>query len=191
MPGPIPMPAAMAAQAAAQAEAAQPVFTHQGPVGLQRQAAPHPAGHAAPPAIEQAIEPTLAQSRHQPVAGASPQSAGARAASQPAQQSPQRGGLFADAPRTTVAAAPPAGSPPANGQAVNGTEARRSIFQTVTGRLRNTLSGASNGPSEPPQPRAEPQMHEAKPEPVRASVRPAASEEMGLDIPAFLRRQSS
>jgi cell division protein FtsZ len=73
---------------------------------------------------------------------------------------------------------------------VNGTEARRSIFQTVTGRLRNTLSGGGN-PAEPTQPRTEPQMQEARPEPVRASVRPAASEEMGLDIPAFLRRQSS
>jgi len=61
----------------------------------------------------------------------------------------------------------------------------------VTGRLRNTLTGAANPPAEPNQPRAEPQMHEAKPEPVRASVRPAASEDMGLDIPAFLRRQSS
>ncbi len=39
MPGPIPMPAAMAAQAAAQAEAAQPGFVP-GPVALQRQAAP-------------------------------------------------------------------------------------------------------------------------------------------------------
>ena len=189
MPGPIPMPAAMAAQAAAQAEAAQqPVFT-QGPVALQRQAATQPGAHAGPPMIEQAAEPAAA--RQQSVAGAPQPGGPGRAAPQPAAQSARRGGLFADAPRTTVAAGPPAAPPPINGQAVNGTEARRSIFQTVTGRLRNSLSGAGSPPTDPNQLRSEPQTHEAKPEPARASVRPAASEEMGLDIPAFLRRQSS
>ncbi len=193
MPAPIPMPAAMAAQAAAQAEAAQQGFVP-GPVALQRQAAMQPAAHAAPPVLEQAPEPAIGQPaqgapRYQAVAGA-PQPAGS--APRPVPQAARRGGLFADAPRTTVAASPPAGNPPPiNGQPVNGTEARRSIFQTVTGRLRNTLSGAGGPPAEPSQPRAEPQMHEPKPEPVRASVRPAASEDMGLDIPAFLRRQSS
>jgi cell division protein FtsZ len=191
MPGPIPMPAAMAAQAAAQAEAAQQGFVP-GPVALQRQAAGQPGGHAAPAVIEQGAEPAVA--RQQPVAGA-PQPAGSgRAAPPPAPQQARRGGLFADPPRTPVAVAAPTvntPNPPINGQPLNGTEARRSIFQTVTGRLRNTLSGVGSPPTDPAQPRTEPRMQEAKPEPVRASVRPAASEEMGLDIPAFLRRQSS
>jgi cell division protein FtsZ len=194
MPGPIPMPAAMAAQAAAQAEAAQPGFVP-GPVALQRQAAAQPGGHHAPATIDQRSEPSTSQpgqaaARHQP-AGAPQPPGPARAAPQPGQQPAQRGGLFADAPRTTVATSPAAGNPAVTGQAVNGTEPRRSIFQTVTGRLRNTLAGVSNPPAEPAQPRAEPQIHEAKPEPARASVRPAVSEDMGLDIPAFLRRQSS
>ena len=41
------------------------------------------------------------------------------------------------------------------------------------------------------QARAEPILHEQRPEPARASVRQTAGEEVGLDIPAFLRRQSS
>jgi cell division protein FtsZ len=68
---------------------------------------------------------------------------------------------------------------------------RRSIFNIVTGAIRGSLPAAPV--SVPVQPaRAEPSLHDAPREtPVRANVRPTAGEEMGIDIPAFLRRQSS
>jgi cell division protein FtsZ len=58
----------------------------------------------------------------------------------------------------------------------------RSIFQSVTGRLRHTLTPPAGAP-EPATPRPDDNP--------RASVRQAVGEEVGLDIPAFLRRQSS
>jgi cell division protein FtsZ len=68
---------------------------------------------------------------------------------------------------------------------------RPSLFSQVTGVLRRRLPTAP-----PPQPeaapvRSEPALHDPRPEPTRASVRQTAGEEVGLDIPAFLRRQSS
>jgi cell division protein FtsZ len=92
----------------------------------------------------------------------------ARAA--PATSAPHPRGLFAAEP----AAAPAA--PPA---------ARNSLFGIVTGAIR----GRGPAPQAAEAPRAEPQMA-AHAEPAPA-VRPAQTEEMGLDIPAFLRRQSS
>jgi cell division protein FtsZ len=124
-------------------------------------AAHHPAGHA------QAVAAALASPRS---AAPAPQHA--------------RGGLFADPNRGPVVALP-AGVP---------AEPRPSLFRAVTGRLRNSLAaaGAPAAPAEPAQPRAEPAAQEHRPEPApRASVRQAAGEEMGLEIPAFLRRQSS
>jgi cell division protein FtsZ len=94
---------------------------------------------------------------------------------------PSRTGLFAD-PSGPVSAAAPARSP-AEPQ-------RPSLFSTVTGafRRRNAPSAA---PVEPPAARPEPVMQEPRTEQPRASVRQTAGEEVGLDIPAFLRRQSS
>jgi cell division protein FtsZ len=68
---------------------------------------------------------------------------------------------------------------------------RRSIFNIVTGALRGNLPATPA--SVPVQPaRAEPSLHDVAQEaPARANVRPTAGEEMGIDIPAFLRRQSS
>jgi cell division protein FtsZ len=68
---------------------------------------------------------------------------------------------------------------------------RPSLFSQVTGVLRRRLPTAP-----PPQPeaahvRSEPALHEPRPEASRVSVRQTAGEEVGLDIPAFLRRQSS
>ena len=96
---------------------------------------------------------------------------------QPAQQAaptrpaPARG-LFAEQPAAPVAA--PAAPAP-----------RNSLFGIVTGAIRGkpaaapALDPARSEPSLPNQSEAAP------------SVRPAQTEEMGLDIPAFLRRQSS
>ena len=78
-----------------------------------------------------------------------------------------RGGLFSEPPRQ--APEPPA-APPA-----------RSLFGIVTGALRGRQAPAA---APAPAPRMEPKMEEAV-------VRPAVGEEVGLDIPAFLRRQSS
>ena len=94
----------------------------------------------------------------------------------PQQVSASGTGLFAAEPRQAAAPVP---SAPAG-------ESRPSLFSTVTGAFRRK---ASTG--EPAAARLEPMMHEPVPEPPRAQVRPAGGEEMGLDIPAFLRRQSS
>ncbi len=108
-----------------------------------------------------------------------------------------RGSLFAQQNR------PPVVQPTAaDARPDTRAEPRRSIFQTVTGRLRGSLGTAAPAPDAATM-RAEPSLqHAERPavterasmptEPPRASVRPAASEEMGgLEIPAFLRRQSS
>ena len=93
-----------------------------------------------------------------------------------------RSGLFAE-PRAAAATAPAQAAP----------EPRSSLFSTVTGAFRRRHHHAG---AEPAPVRAEPAMQEARaeprPEPPHASVRPAVGDEMtGLDIPAFLRRQSS
>jgi cell division protein FtsZ len=97
----------------------------------------------------------------------------AEAAAAPLPTAQPRGGLFTEAPRT---AAPAATSAPGL--------YRPSIFKTVTSALRRAPASHETA-------RAEPQMSaEAQP---TALVRPAAAEPEagGLDIPAFLRRQSS
>ena len=89
---------------------------------------------------------------------------------------PPRAGLFTEAPPT--AAAHPAQAVPTPAAP------RNSLFGIVTGAIRGRAAPA---PVEPQ--RSEPSFNghaEGS-----ASVRPAQTEEMGLDIPAFLRRQSS
>ncbi len=61
---------------------------------------------------------------------------------------------------------------------------RRSLFNLVTGAIRGASAEATA-----PQPAAEPPA--ARNEPMRADVRQTGGEEMPIDIPAFLRRQSS
>jgi cell division protein FtsZ len=105
-------------------------------------------------------------------------------------QAPSRG-LFAGAPRHHPA---PAAGPLVVPAPV---EPRSSLFRAVTGRLRGMTGAPLNGHAAAAgavageQARAEPILHEQRPEPTRASVRQTAAEEVGLDIPAFLRRQSS
>jgi cell division protein FtsZ len=97
--------------------------------------------------------------------------------------------LFADASRPVSAGAP--GQPAAE-------MSRPSLFSTVTGafRRRNQPAGApvAAAPAAPVpvQVRAEPAAPEPRAERPRALVQQTAGEEVtGLDIPAFLRRQSS
>ena len=79
-----------------------------------------------------------------------------------------RGGLFSEPPRQPVAE-PPAPQP------------TRSLFGIVTGALRGRPAPVASAPPV----RTDPTMEQ------EAIVRPAVAEEVGLDIPAFLRRQSS
>jgi len=120
-----------------------------------------------------------------------------------------RGGLaelapFAMAPRTSagpVLGAPrprsglfaePALAPEPATAPVAAEPARASLFGTVTGVFRRRPgSGAALGHDQPAG-RVEPMIAaESRLEHPRASVRPVAGEEMGIEIPTFLRRQSS
>ena len=120
--------------------------------------------HAAPqPAMAQqaAAQPNWSAPSPQPVTSIAPPAV--------APVAPAPRGLFAEHSR-------PAESQPAP------QPARGSLFGIVTGAIRRNSHAAE---------RAEAAMAEPRPEPVRASVRQTGGEEMGLDIPAFLRRQSS
>ena len=179
MPAPIPMPAGAGAGHAAVGSPG--LGLHRPSMQPQAHAGAHPtSAHGADPMLDMSALQVPQQGQGQPpvrvtTVGASHQ----RPA--PAQH---YSGLFTE-PRTPIAH--PAG--------INGVEVRRSIFQTVTGRLRSSLAGANTtvaGQSPAVQrPQVEPAQGEAKPEPARASVRQAGSEEIGLEIPAFLRRQLS
>jgi len=91
-----------------------------------------------------------------------------------------RAGLFAEPSRSVPVAAQQPAEP-----------ARPSLFSTVTGAFRRRNQPAAPV-AEPAQMRSEPVAQEHHAEPPRASVRQTAGDEVaGLDIPAFLRRQSS
>ncbi len=103
-----------------------------------------------------------------------------------------RSPLFAEPPvavgATPLGAGSQAGSQPASQQAP-----RSSLFGIVTGALRRAAPAAS-GPG-PETRRTEPSLVAGEPQAEVQSAtpraQPAPSEEAGLDIPAFLRRQSN
>ena len=109
---------------------------------------------------------------------------------------PARGGFAGHAtrPRPGLFAAPPSSGPAAE-------PSRSSLFGTVTGVFRRRAPGGASAPAPEPDaaPRQDPSFaaaranapHEVRSEPARASVRPVAGEEVGLEIPTFLRRQQS
>ena len=149
------------------ATAAAPM--HQSPV----QQAPGPVSLMGAPVLPQAAEPEPSYTVNQAAAPAEM----ARPRPQPSQMAPQAAparpaparGLFTEPPATAPVPAAPA--------------PRNSLFGIVTGVIRGKPVPAAEAPrAEPPMP--------SQSEPA-ASVRPAPTEEMGLDIPAFLRRQSS
>jgi cell division protein FtsZ len=175
-PQPIPMPPQSAGAIATHA-AAHPVHAQvMGATPLR-----HPATQMRAPA-EQAIDGNMALEMQTP----------AQPAPVPPQPTPLRGaaafaragaGLFNEAPRPTAAPA----APPQMAE-----QSRPSLFTKVTGAFhrRPALPAAA----ETPMPRHEPVMHgEQRPEAPRgATVRLAtAGEETMLEIPAFLRRQTS
>ena len=173
---------------------AQPMMAVAQPMGMQQQHAPapnpamamqqtgYPNSAPAPvslmgapvlpqPAEQEPAAPApapveMARPRPQPVQMAAP----VATAAPPRTAAPARG-LFAEQPATAPSAPAPA--------------PRNSLFGIVTGAIRGRAA---------PQPMAEAPRSEpafpshAEPAP---TVRPAQTEEMGLDIPAFLRRQSS
>jgi len=114
----------------------------------------------------------------QPVMAPAPEAEPQQLAPQQIQQAPRpnapsRGGLFTAAPQ----AAPPATSAPANLH-------RPSIFSRMTGALR--------GESRDDAPRNEPHIvQEREPSALVRQTAPSEPEATGLDIPAFLRRQSN
>lgn len=92
-----------------------------------------------------------------------------------------RTSLFAEPPRQVGEPAAPQVAPEST---------RPSLFSTVTGAFRRRQHPGAVEPTAPV--RAEPVVQAAaRAEPPQASVRQTAGEEVGLDIPAFLRRQSS
>jgi len=127
-----------------------------------------------------------AERRPQPAAAGAHMSA--QGAPQPHAGGPSAGangrGLFAEAPRVQTE---PEAAPPHTG----GAQPRSSLFGIVTGAIRRSLPNGAAAP-EAATPRSEPSLTEIRPEHGRMQVRPVmATDEMGLDIPAFLRRQSS
>ena len=140
-----------------------------------------PMHHAGPavslmgaPVLPQMAEPEPAPA---PVEMARPRPAPVQMAPLPSPQpaprpAPPARGLFTE-PGSPLPSPAPAATP------------RNSLFGIVTGAIRGKPAAAQ--PVEPY--RAEPALpSQMDPAP---SVRPAQAEEMGLDIPAFLRRQSS
>ena len=92
-----------------------------------------------------------------------------------------RSGLFAEPAPPVDAAGAPVAEP-----------VRPSLFGTVTGVFRRRPPGSGAAGHDQPAGRIEPMVAvEPRLEHPRASVRPVAGEEMGIEIPTFLRRQSS
>jgi cell division protein FtsZ len=155
-------------------QVAQPMIQTAHPMvvpGGQAAIATAPTSLMGAPVLQQAA--AAPEYEPEPVMQAEPQRPQPRPAAPPVQAArpPVRSGLFAEP--AAAAPAPPPAAP------------RNSLFGIVTGAIRGRGAPAAA----PEAPRAEPLMH-TQPEP-RASVRQAPTEEMGLDIPAFLRRQSS
>ena len=134
-----------------------------------------PAAHMAEPGMEQ-----FAMHAAEPVPAPAPTQAPVRLAPlAPRSQAGRSSGLFAEPTAS--------GGAPGSGQ---GEPSRPSLFGTVTGvllRRRAALPQQAGFSEAPPEPVAvEPQA-----EPSPATVRRVAGEEMGIEIPTFLRRQSS
>ena len=164
-------------------------FVPQGPAAQGFAAAPHGGGTATPQphALSGAglrrsapLTPPPSGEMHGEAGASLPghQTAAEPAAPRPAAGPRPRSGLFAEASRAPAAAAPSPEAP------------RHSLFGNVTGLLRRRAAPAgASQPAAPEAIRRDP-VAEPRPEP-RPSVHPVGGEDMGLEIPTFLRRQSS
>jgi cell division protein FtsZ len=107
---------------------------------------------------------------------------------QPVGQSAARASLFVDAQR-------PASMPPLQGQMYAAPDSGRpSLFNTVTGAFRRRAAPLPPVPAlqQPQAMRRDLPVDDYQPEAPRVSVQQtSAAEETGIEIPAFLRRQSS
>lgn len=135
-------------------------------------AQPMPIGGAQPQAQAAPVRNLEVAQLEQAVPGAFTQQDTQAVSAPPAHMPPRSigGGLFTDAPRQAAAPSPVA--PP-----------RASIFGRVTGGWRK--------PADAETVRAEPQMTEAAEPTIVVRQSGPESEQQGLDIPAFLRRQSN
>jgi cell division protein FtsZ len=189
MPQPIPLPMHAAAAAVAMPAGAAPA-----PAPMM---SAHPLRQAAPQlvAVGDALPETAPMMEAQPMAAPQPimhpvtqvhtvtaSVQGVGFAPQRPAPAASRAGLFAE-PRPANAGGAP--------QSVS-ESSRPSLFSTVTGAFRRRQQAPLAAAPEPPPPvRAEPVVQAPRVEQAQASVRPTGAEEVGLDIPAFLRRQSS
>ncbi len=138
------------------------------------------------PALQPALpQPALVQATAQPASAAALQPAMAMEPQPAPLPRPAAAPHAGAAPRGLFAAAPAPVSEPAP------LAPRASLFGIVTGALRRGMPAMAESLTHN-SPRAEPSLAAQQPETApRAAVRPTTGEEMGLDIPAFLRRQSS
>ncbi len=105
---------------------------------------------------------------------------------QPVGQVGARPGLFANPQRSAPIAAP------ANPPQVEPEQARQSLFNAVTGPFRRWAAPPYATPQQPQPQRQDPPMEHAQPERPRVAINQASpADEAGIEIPAFLRRQSS
>jgi len=163
----------------------QPIVTPQAEIGVaveavaEMQAAPHQAPQPTPAPQPIPLRQHAAPQATAPQFGGAPQTAAPMA----------RGGLFPDMNRQS---SPPPVSAPA--PAASSEPPKQSLFNAVTGAFRRRQAPAPTAQEVPQMRRepAQPSMTEIQPQAPAASVRQAhASDEVGLEIPAFLRRQSS
>ena len=170
LPQPIPLPMHAMALPAGAMPAPAPVMT----LHPLRQAAPQmltmtevmPGAAVLEAAVTAAPAPMAMPAAPEPAAAARPA------------VGPHNSGLFAE---------PPQAGP---GQTA-GESNRPTLFSTVTGAFRRRQHHAPAAAVEPAPVRTEPAVQEPRVEQPRPSVRQTAGDEVGLDIPAFLRRQSS
>jgi cell division protein FtsZ len=177
--GPMAAPGAGAGQAATMRPAAVPVTAR----------APQPQARPQPYALHASMTPAQAR----PQAVAEPDAATAREPASYPETAPPPAPPLSAPPRAVPprGAARPAGrgSPLFNdAPAPSAAAPRRSIFNIVTGAIRGAPPEAAAAATPRPEVSG---GRDPRGETVRADVHPAAGEEMQIDIPAFLRRQSS
>nr|WP_294509755.1 cell division protein FtsZ [uncultured Rhodopila sp.] len=130
-------------------------------------------------AMEAAPQPPVLQQRPLPVRQPQFQP-------QPIVPPASRATLFTDAQR-------PASIPPSQGQMYAAPDSGRpSLFNTVTGAFRRRAAAPAAALQQPQPMRRDLPVEDYQPEAPRVSVhQTSAAEETGIEIPAFLRRQSS
>ena len=171
MPQPIPLPMQAMSLPAGAMPAPAPVMTL------------HPLRQAAPAmvAVADVMPATAPMMEAMPTVVPQPVPTPAAAPEVRPAPTASRASLFTEAPQPISAGAP----------AQPMTEASRpSLFSTVTGAFRRRQHAPAATQEAAPL-RAEPAFQEPRAEQPRVSVRQTGGDEVGLDIPAFLRRQSS